>query len=508
MEFDAQEKMSHAVSLMATKSPGLISFYMGMEHRENTSPEVMMRVGIDAGKPYIEYGTEFVETLEPSLLGALVYMNCLKVALHHCDSRREKPDDLYKLASDIVVAEYGRNIVDTSVDDNMEILNKLFPSIWSYWDVFSKYDFDPVKDLTLEKVFYILKDNKANRNNGNSDSSDNADATDGKAEEDITDSSSTAMSNDDSDENGNENDQMGTKSEQSDTENDESTDNESSGMGDDSVEINDNNEDWYNEINDSENNNNEDSADDTDSESHSPSYDAIANYFDGKNAEQELADWKPDSMAEDDIRSAADKAIQNGLFDNMRGHLPVLIRDANKMTIDTRSLFSNFLNSVKSRLFKPTWNMPNIILRRYGTIAPGRKRDRECNILLCVDVSGSMYHDNIIGKCIELMESIINGVNIDVCYWDAVCSPIFKKPKSMMDIIMYGGGYTNPQCVLNRLRQTGEHYDGMIFITDCEFRWNEPNEVRKIMIIQTPGAGRVPPWCLYHTDMQAVMNIE
>lgn len=66
------------------------------------------------------------------------------------------PEAMFRLASDLVVYEYARNVVDTTAGDNSAIVGQLFPSIWAYADKFDAAGFDPVKDLTLEKVFDLL----------------------------------------------------------------------------------------------------------------------------------------------------------------------------------------------------------------------------------------------------------------------------------------------------------------------------------------------------------------
>ena len=155
-ETEIQGKLSHAATLMSNRAPILLGFYIMLEKRMTSDKSVTMRVGCTDGQPYLEYSDWFVNAMEPSLLGAVVYANCLRIALHHCDTRVKMPEAMFRLASDLVVYEYARNVVDTTAGDNSAIVGQLFPSIWAYADKFDAAGFDPVKDLTLEKVFDLL----------------------------------------------------------------------------------------------------------------------------------------------------------------------------------------------------------------------------------------------------------------------------------------------------------------------------------------------------------------
>ena len=155
-ETEIQDKLSHAATLMSNRAPILLGFYIMLEKRMTSDKSVTMRVGCTDGQPYLEYSDWFVNAMEPSLLGAVVYANCLRIALHHCDTRVKMPEAMFRLASDLVVYEYARNVVNTTAGDNSAIVGQLFPSIWAYADKFGAAGFDPVKDLTLEKVFDLL----------------------------------------------------------------------------------------------------------------------------------------------------------------------------------------------------------------------------------------------------------------------------------------------------------------------------------------------------------------
>ena len=66
------------------------------------------------------------------------------------------------------------------------------------------------------------------------------------------------------------------------------------------------------------------------------------------------------------------------------------------------------------------------------------------------------------------------------------------KPMASSDC--FGGGGTNPQCIIELIRKHKLQYDGIIVLTDCGFCWERPKEWRNIFIIRTPTAVEAPKW--------------
>jgi hypothetical protein len=96
----------------------------------------------------------------------------------------------------------------------------------------------------------------------------------------------------------------------------------------------------------------------------------------------------------------------------------------------------------------------------------------------------------------------VYGLSIDLVYWDAACSPVFSRPRTVRDMAIYGGGRTDPGCVLRKLGPELKRYDGLIFLTDCIFEWEEPACARKIMMLRTHGDHEFPAWCRYTDELR------
>lgn len=459
--------VNDAALYMTSRAPGMSEFYRIMGKRQSDEPNVTVRVVMENGHPVMEYGVEFVRTIEKSLLGSIMYMQCMKVALHHCDKRKRSPTDVYKLASDLVVAEYGKNLVDCSVPGNIDIVRRLYPTVWSYWDMFRKYDFGMGTDLYLEKVFDIFMQEMDDQGDG-SDGDNGPDDDDSGPESDDADGEGSTGAPDDDDEPG-----------EGDAESDGSDGNSPS----------------------------EGDGKPGDPDGSQSSFDAMNRYFSTENAETDLEGWSKDELSSANIQAAAIRADQSGALDRMPGSLPIMIAEANRIKVNVESLFRHFVDSVEDEDYELTWNRRDRRLPRteYITV-PGKIVGRTHRILLAVDLSGSMYFMGMIPDCIRLMGGIVNGLSVDVCYWDAVCSEIYQTPKSMSEISLSGGGSTNPQCVLDRVRESREMYDGIVFLTDCEFEWACPPHPREIMIIQA--GHRVPPpdWCMHHVMLADLLK--
>ena len=58
-----QNKLSYAATLMSNRAPILIGFYVMLDKRMTSDRSVTMRVGCNAGKPFIEYGDWFVNMM-------------------------------------------------------------------------------------------------------------------------------------------------------------------------------------------------------------------------------------------------------------------------------------------------------------------------------------------------------------------------------------------------------------------------------------------------------------
>lgn len=636
----AKTAMRRAVMRMQKSAPGMLQVYLDCKVMPTDDPKVSTRAGVTGGNPIIEYNPDFVGYLEPSMLAATIYMECLRISLHHCDRRRQEPVELLKLASDIVVAEYAKKLVDTDIRENVEIINRLFPSYWNYLPILQKHGFQPETDLVLEKLFKIFKEefeNKAkqpdepdpdnkeekeskatkeqgdkgekaekqekseqqksgkegsgneeggqgkqeagsqgkqdsgqqgdsedtgNGNNGNKDQGgqgkgqedEGSDGDSGKGDSDGDGKSESGEGDGEKESSGSEGENQGKQSgdgqkpkdgssggndpgkkqDQQDggqpdgKPNDDAGGDKSQGQGGDgaSGEGADGGSQAGNNPGDDApgdssegGDNSEGGSDGANSNSGSPidenfpgsaipenappqsNFDRMAKYFSLRNAESDLKNWEQDDVARDRTTSTVNDAIDKGMFSRMRGNLPLVLRNANRVKVDKEAMFRKFMASHVDDEAEATWSRRNRKYLRYGMIAPGYRYKEAQHILCCVDVSGSMYQGDTLLKCLTVMENTVDGLMIDLVYWDAVCSPVFSAPKSIKDMAIYGGGLTNPECVLRKLGPERYKYDGLVFLTDCKFEWDEPAKPKQIMILRTHGNAPFPKWCYYADEL-------
>lgn len=142
-----------------------------------------------------------------------------------------------------------------------------------------------------------------------------------------------------------------------------------------------------------------------------------------------------------------------------------IIKASIKVNMDYRRMLNTFRTSVISMKRKLSRNKPN---RRYGFNAMGSRYEFTTNILIAVDVSGSVTDESL-----QYFFSVINqffkyGIEkLDVIQFDSEIKnekPLsLKKAKSTVQICGRGG--TSFQCVADFYLEHSE-YDGLIIFTD------------------------------------------
>lgn len=221
---------------------------------------------------------------------------------------------------------------------------------------------------------------------------------------------------------------------------------------------------------------------------------------------KDLEKWDQDEVAHDATSAKVMESLDKGLFEKARSNLPVMLRNASRVKVDTAAMFKHFMRNVQDDEPVSTWSRRNRKYLKYGMIAPGYIYDEIPKVLFCIDVSGSMYQGNALANCLTVMENALDGVSIDIVYWDAVCSPVFSTLKTLTEMAIYGGGHTNPDCVLQKLGPERFKYDGLVFVTDCLFEWPEPPKSKQIMILRTHGKEPFPDWCRYTDELETFVG--
>jgi hypothetical protein len=70
-----------------------------------------------------------------------------------------------------------------------------------------------------------------------------------------------------------------------------------------------------------------------------------------------------------------------------------------------------------------------------------------------------------------VVNDFVKHAKVHYCFWDGACGPIAEKRYKTTKFDLSGRGCTNPQCVIDKIQKEGLHYDGIVYITDCQFCW-------------------------------------
>ena len=190
----------------------------------------------------------------------------------------------------------------------------------------------------------------------------------------------------------------------------------------------------------------------------------------GSQGEQEQRDsqtselWDDDEEACCDINGFIEKAEASNTWGTIPGTLKGLIKASLMVDLDYRKMLSLFKTSVLSSRRRLTRMRPN---RRFGFDAMGSRYELSTNLLIAVDVSGS-----VTDKSLEFFFSVINRLfkygieKLDVLQFDAAIQgniePL-KKARRTVKILGRGG-----TCFQPAADYYCEHpeYDGLIYFSD------------------------------------------
>lgn len=174
--------------------------------------------------------------------------------------------------------------------------------------------------------------------------------------------------------------------------------------------------------------------------------------------------WDEDEAACCDINGFIEVAQASNTWGSIPGKLQGLIKASMKVDMDYRKMLSLFKTSVISSRRHLTRMRPN---RRSGFDAMGSRYELSTNLLIAVDVSGS-----VTDKSLEFFFSVINRLfkygieKLDVLQFDAEIQgevEPFKKARRTVKIMGRGGTWFQPAADY----YCGHpEYDGLIYFTD------------------------------------------
>lgn len=174
--------------------------------------------------------------------------------------------------------------------------------------------------------------------------------------------------------------------------------------------------------------------------------------------------WDEDEAACCNINEFIEVATASNNWGTVAGKLQGLIKASLKVDMDYRKMLSLFKTSVISSRRRLTRMRPN---RRFGFDAMGSRYELSTNLLIAVDVSGS-----VTDRSLEIFFSVVNRLfkygieKLDVLQFDARIqgAPIpLKKARRTVKILGRGG--TSFQPAADYYCEHPE-YDGLIYFTD------------------------------------------
>ena len=174
--------------------------------------------------------------------------------------------------------------------------------------------------------------------------------------------------------------------------------------------------------------------------------------------------WEEDQLMQESIRGKIEQVKRMNQWGSLPGKVVDEILASTIVRIDYRQILSMFRASVLSSSRKLTRMLPS---RRYGFEYMGSKRDFTTELLVAIDVSGSVTNEGI-SQALSIINRFFKyGVeNIDVIQFDyGLQGEKMTMKKALKDKFkVQGRGGTDFQAPIDLFIK--DSYDGLIMITD------------------------------------------
>lgn len=433
-ELSVGEKFAKAQRLVAALYPSLTSFYLMCNIHE--VPDVTFRLNTRVGlSPTLEYSKKFIDSLTSNTLCVLLTIELFRLILHHPTSRLLYPVHICYRASTIICTD--PDILTLPMD--MAVKEK-FPSFDEVKKINPELDYKT--DFYLEKIFAVLNSKEQEEKDGK----EKSETPDGDSGAPIT-------------------------------------------MGGDN--------DGSSGIDGNGGNGPDGDSDGEGGEQPSPEEierESLKRHFSPENTAKSVEQWGENEMLDTKVRNQILREMQTGGWGRMPGYMKDRIKKYNELQYDPRAIFAKFTRSVFSTVCTFTrMKPPRRAGQRYIGIIPGKRHEQQAKVLIAFDSSGSMNDDDL-AKGLGFMECSLRHAEVWYAWWDCTCTDFEKVrfPKPAYDLSGRGG--TNPQCVIDKIKETKEDFDGVILFTDCEFQWDQPKTKLNICIVRTDRSWDPPKW--------------
>lgn len=235
---------------------------------------------------------------------------------------------------------------------------------------------------------------------------------------------------------------------------------------------------------------------------------ALEEYFDTSEqaAEKATEGWEENTLVDQEIQEITHHIAENGSrWGNVSGGLLQAILAANTPKFDPRTVLRRFKANTVDKYTEDTRMRPD---RRKGFDVPGKRHKFRSRILIAIDCSGSMSDDDVERGC-AIINKFVKHADVSYCFWDGVCGPFTQQKQKSTEFKLIGRGCTNPDCVLEAIKERKAKFDGLVFITDNGFCWERPEHMaNKIFLIHTADACEPPEWIKYILSFKQLFSIE
>jgi predicted metal-dependent peptidase len=194
---------------------------------------------------------------------------------------------------------------------------------------------------------------------------------------------------------------------------------------------------------------------------------------------QELTDAEADKLAED-----IDAALRQGAIHaaRLKGELPRGLEELLAPKVRWEDELREFVTALCSGYDLPSYRKPNRRFMGSDIVMPSHISETVGRIVIGVDASGSIWGSVLTAFLAEVSAlcNVVKPEGVDLLYWDTEVArhetydensyagmTVSTKPA--------GGGGTNPQCVVDYIKQKGIQPACIVMLTDGEVSsWGKP----------------------------------
>jgi len=189
----------------------------------------------------------------------------------------------------------------------------------------------------------------------------------------------------------------------------------------------------------------------------------------GKFSQEAAELWEENEEAQQELKSQLEKAEIDQGWGGLGGELQRELKESCDFSFDYRRALAKFRQNIVSANRTLTRMRPS---RRYGFKAMGSRYERKANVLIAVDVSGSITDESFDHFTTAIKNFFFLGIieKIDLIFFDVNLkntTPVTFRKKIDLEQIKGRGG-TSFQPPLDFYNQHSDEYSGLIIFTDGE----------------------------------------